>query len=742
MISKLIPMKHLKFLTLLVILGTSDCFAQQKTVDSLLSVIKTAKEDTNKVVSLNELSWEYLNLSASNKADSVSKIALKLSQNLDYKRGIARSYKNIGYAYEDKGNYMEALKSQLEFLRIESEIGERNGISAANNNIGNIYTHLGNYSEALKSYQSSLKIKLEINDKRGIANGYNNIGNIYFFQGNYPEALKNYLLGLKIRQESGDELGVAESHINIGSIYSTIGNYPDALKSYQISMEINNKFGKIQNVGLCYSSMGDLYRLQGKYSEAYTNATLGLHTFEQIGDKYNSASCLFTMGYIDFDRKNFNGAMQSFKSSLKIRKEIGDKEGIANCLLKLGQIAIKLNKVGDAQDNLLQAMRLSKEMGHKEHIKDCYFGLTALDSMKSNWKDAYNHHKQYTLYRDSLKNEEATKKIVQSQMQFEFDKKESLAKAEQDKKDALVKKEKEKQKIITYSVGVGFLLVLALAIFIFRGYRQKQKANILLEDKNKIIEEKNNDITDSINYALRIQNAMLPSKEEISKSLPQSFILFKPKAIVSGDFYFFQKNDQDVIIAAADCTGHGVPGALMSMIGSAKLNDAVSLTSDTSKILEHLNKGIKTSLRQSDSKESTRDGMDIALCLLDIQNRVVKYSGANRPIWVIRNGSGEIEEIKSTKRAIGGLTSENQGFESHEVQLNQGDTFYIFSDGYGDTFGGLYYKKLTSKKFSQILLEIQHLPMPEQEKHLDEFIEHWKAGTDQVDDILVIGVRV
>jgi serine phosphatase RsbU (regulator of sigma subunit) len=338
-------------------------------------------------------------------------------------------------------------------------------------------------------------------------------------------------------------------------------------------------------------------------------------------------------------------------------------------------------------------------------------------------------------------------------MQFEFDKKESLAKAEQDKKeslakaeqekkDAIVKKEKEKQKIITYSVSVGLILVLALAIFIFRGYRQKQKANLLLADKNKIIEEKNKDITDSINYALRIQHSMLPSKEEINTSLPQNFILFKPKAIVSGDFYFFHKNNNEVFIAAADCTGHGVPGALMGMVGSSKLNEAVSISTDTSEILRHLNKGIKTSLRQSEGIESTKDGMDIALCLLDIENRSIKFSGANRPMWIIRKDKNELEEIKGTKRAIGGFTHEHQEFESHNIQLYQGDTFYIFSDGYGDSFSGHDRKKLTIRKFAQILLDIQQLSMIEQEKHLDSFIENWRGGTDQVDDILVIGVRL
>lgn len=256
------------------------------------------------------------------------------------------------------------------------------------------------------------------------------------------------------------------------------------------------------------------------------------------------------------------------------------------------------------------------------------------------------------------------------------------------------------------------------------------------------LSEKNKDITDSINYARRIQQAKLPSRKEIQVELPNSFILFKPKDIVSGDFYYFHKNENSVFIASADCTGHGVPGAFMSIIGIEKLNDALKLSTDTSEILSHLNKGVKISLRQTDREESTRDGMDIAFCSVDKKTRVVKYAGANRPLWIIRNGQTELEEIKATKNAIGGLTEDDQHFETHEIILQKGDTFYIFTDGYADQFSGQNGKKLYTKKFKEILVNIQSKTMQEQETYLDNFIENWKAGKPQVDDILVIGVQL
>jgi PAS domain S-box-containing protein len=258
----------------------------------------------------------------------------------------------------------------------------------------------------------------------------------------------------------------------------------------------------------------------------------------------------------------------------------------------------------------------------------------------------------------------------------------------------------------------------------------------------KELESKNKALTDSINYAKLIQKAKLPGLDRIYSELPQCFILYKPKDIVSGDFYYFHKTGSTTFIAAADCTGHGVPGALMSMMAMEKLDKAFSLGTDISKILGHLNKAMKTALGQKGDGDSMRDGMDIALCSLNQETRSLRYAGAYRPLWIIPKKSTAINEIKATNKSIGGFTADNERFPSHEIQLKKGDSFYLFSDGYADSFSGETNKKMTTKRFKQVLLGIQHLSMSEQEKYLDEYMENWKAGSEQVDDILVIGVRV
>jgi len=263
-----------------------------------------------------------------------------------------------------------------------------------------------------------------------------------------------------------------------------------------------------------------------------------------------------------------------------------------------------------------------------------------------------------------------------------------------------------------------------------------------LEKSKNVIEDRNKEITDSIVYAKRIQQAKLPKNEDIFEALKDSFVLYKPKDIVSGDFYFFHKDNDSIFVAVADCTGHGVPGAFMSMICSEKLDEAISLSTDTSQILDYLNKGVKNSLQQSTNTDSTHDGMDIAICEIDFISKIIKYAGANRPFWMIRNGHKGIEEIKGTKKAIGGFTDYDQHFQSHFLPFEKGDTFYLTTDGFADQFGGAFGKKIMTTRLKNVLLEIQNLSMIEQKYYLNDFVNDWKLGIEQVDDILILGVRL
>jgi tetratricopeptide (TPR) repeat protein len=440
-------MKKIVFLFFPVMLNLfQHLTAQQNKIDSLLTLIKTDKEDTNKVKHLYIVCNEYRLHGEYDKGLPYGKKALTLAKNLDFKKGIANAYTNIGNIYTMQGNYPEALKMLFDALEKGEEIKDKNGISASFNNIGIIYLQQGNYPEALKNFFASLKIMEEINDKYGIADSYNNIGIIYMYQGNYPEALKNYFAGLKIKKEIGDKNGVADSYNNIGAIYEYQGNYPEALK----------------------------------------NAV----------------------------------------AALEIREEIKDKHGIAACFINLGSLYIKTHKTKEAETYLDKALQLSIEVGSKEWIRESYGSLAVLDSTMGNYKAAFEHHKLFILYRDSLNNEETKKKSLQASMQYEFDKKEIATKAEQDKLDAINAEEKKKQQIVIYAVAGLLVLVGVFAVFMFNRFRitQKQKAvieeqKVLVDKAYETLHEKNKEVMDSIHYAKRIQTALITSEKSIEKML-------------------------------------------------------------------------------------------------------------------------------------------------------------------------------------------------------------------------------
>jgi serine phosphatase RsbU (regulator of sigma subunit) len=268
---------------------------------------------------------------------------------------------------------------------------------------------------------------------------------------------------------------------------------------------------------------------------------------------------------------------------------------------------------------------------------------------------------------------------------------------------------------------------------------QKKKNEELLEK----LEIAHKSIQDSINYSKVIQNAMLSDTSVFDREFPESFGLFMPRDVLSGDFYWLKEEGNTFYIAAADCTGHGIPGALMSMIGIEKLNNMMLKDMTPSEILNKLNQSISKALSQSTQHDHSQDGMDLALCSVNKEKHILQFAGANRPLWIIRSGQKEIEEVKGTKKAIGGVNLNRcKDFENHEIQLYKGDTFYIFTDGFADQFGGEKGKKMTSKKFKKLLTEIQYIAMNHQEDYLISYIEDWKTEKEQVDDILIIGVRV
>lgn len=306
-----------------------------------------------------------------------------------------------------------------------------------------------------------------------------------------------------------------------------------------------------------------------------------------------------------------------------------------------------------------------------------------------------------------------------------------------------------------FYILIAVILFLSVYLFIFIRTRNLRNAKKALEEEvyqrtkeviqqKEIIEGKNKDITDSINYAQRIQRAIFPSGSGFKRSFPQSFIFYKPKDIVSGDFYWMERFGDEVFVAVVDCTGHGVPGAFMSIVGNNLLNQAVNELgiSKPSLILNSMNKGLAR-LVKHEGELDINDGMDMALCAVNMKSGRLSFAGANNPVWIIRHNSDSVEEIRGDKKPIGSYEqSEASLFTNHEITLEKGDVFYLFSDGYADQFGGEQGKKMKKSALKQLLLSIKDHSMDEQGKAIEEHFFNWQGSYEQVDDVLIIGIRI
>ena len=331
----------------------------------------------------------------------------------------------------------------------------------------------------------------------------------------------------------------------------------------------------------------------------------------------------------------------------------------------------------------------------------------------------------------------------------------------------LLTHQRRNQKYINILAAVASVLIILLAVGLYRRYIFVKLTNVkistqrdeiesqrdeveaqrdLLEAHRDLVVVQKNEIIESINYAQRIQSAMLPPESYFSELLKDYFILYKPRDIVSGDFYWIKQVKQYIVLVVADCTGHGVPGAFMSMLGVSNLNEIVQRREITQAnlVLNELRKQIKYALRQHGERDDPKDGIDMALCVLDLESMKMQYAGANIPFYLIKDVKGrpELREIKADRMPLGYYQSEDVSFVNHDIQLDKGDSFYMFSDGFIDQKGGEEGKKFLSKNFKNLLLENHDRAMHDQKGILEKTLSDWMGDNSQIDDILVVGVRV
>ncbi len=635
-------------------------------------------------------------------------------------------------------------------------------LAVAFNNMAFLANQLGKVEVALSNYEKALEINKEENDKKGIAGSLNNIGYVYSNQGNIPLALDYYLKGLKIQEEIKDNEGMALTLNNIGAVYKSQRDFEKALDYYSRSLKLKQEMGDKQGVAISLNNIGLLYKIQAGITETtnppeskaliktalnYYDKSLKIR--EEIGDKKGIANVYNNIGVIYENDGDLGKALDYYLKGLTIREIINDKEGITLSYNSLGAVYLKQQNYGQAENYGLKALKLAQELGYPQDIGYAAQSLYEFYKVRNDGMKALSYFELYTVMKDSINNTETQKAGVQKEMEYEFDKKDALAKADQDKKDLLVIEETHRQTLIRNSFIGGFVLVCILGLVVFRSYKQKQKANRELEEKNMLIEEQKNmveekhkEITDSINYAERIQRSFLATKELLDENLGEYFVFFQPKDVVSGDFYWAikLKNNQFGLVTA-DSTGHGVPGAIMSILNISSLEKAVEIgLYEPAEILNHTRIKIIERLKKDGSEQGGKDGMDCSLISFDFKSKQLTYAAANNPIWIVRGET--ILEFAPDKMPVGKHDRDTVSFTQHTIQLKKGDMVYALTDGMPDQFGGLKGKKYMYKQLKDLLISVAQLPMPKQKEMIAASLDNWKGNLEQIDDITLIGVRV
>lgn len=761
--------------------------------------IKTEINDQKGVASvINKIGNLYFEDNKIDKAITYFEQTLELEKKSSDKVNIAASFNNIGIAWFKKGDYTKAKDYFQKALDIYKEINDKKGISSSLNNLANIYYNQKDYTKSLENYESSLKLKTEIKDDRGLAILKHNIGNIYKEKKIYQKAKQYYEESSELARRVNFTDVMAKNMLALSQLYSSINDYKNAFENFKFFvdakhlLENEDKENQLSELQEKYSQEKEIHRLMRKISkqdilvkmtsernkQALLIRDLELGKKEELVKK-QTIFIIFTvivlLIIIIFSFLLFRQFKKLKKGNRLLRLQ---KDEIENKKKLLEEVNLKLEEV-NVQLEKLSIVASETDNGVVIMDKDCNFewvnegftrlyGFTLQSLIEMRGKNLISasanpnvriavmsclKQKISVRYETNYPDVYGKKIWTQTTLTPIIDNQGNIIKLVAIDSD-ITKIKNIEEEVIRHRDEIELQ----------RDQITKQR-DYVMKQRDEISHQKE-EITEGIIYAQHIQTAILPPDEYIKQRLPQYFIIYQPRDIVSGDFYWVRRIDQYVVFTAADCTGHGVPAALMSMMGSALLNEILNnYVKDESRIpkpgniLEELRDQIIKSLHQTSKIDSANDGMDMSLCIFNTETLVLQYAGANSPLYIVPAGltltgrefpASAISfnenlpgiEIKADKMPISIHHFGCKPFTDHEVQLAAGDTIYLFSDGYIDQFGGPKYVKFRAKRFQEILIQINGDPMDIQKKILEDTIQKWRGNMEQIDDILVFGVRI
>lgn len=728
-----------------------------------LSTYSSEDEGVQKVQKLIELSEE-TRAKDPQKAVEYGLMAIRISEEIDKSELRQKAEFSTGFAHYIQNDFKKALFHLNNALKISRLIQNKEGEAASLNRIGNTFQLMGEYRKALDYYSMAMTINKELKDDQEIARTLTNLGSVYRLYGNYELAINQHLKALEIYEGLKNNEGIAWSALNIARLFKMMKNYPKSLdyvnQSLEIYQNIEEDLDLSTGVTLCLKEFASIYYAMGNLNFAVVYGERVLERNRKTNNMLGIANSLSTLGKIYFDVNNYDKSEKYLMQAKNLKDSLHDNTETASILRYLGKIYLNRGNTLAAKNYFNNSLDFARNQNLKQEIKEAYLDLSMLYEKTRNSEGALKYYKRYTALKDSLDNQ----KINELALQYEFDKEQRKREFEEMQKDIRQQAKLQREKIFKWAFASGFVLMLLLAFVIFRSYQRKKKTNILLtRQKNEIAEQKdeieaqrdfvtkqrdqiahqNTIITDSIEYARRIQSALFPQKKFLDNVLGEYFIYMKPKNIVSGDFYWVAEKGNKLIITVSDCTGHGVPGAFMSMLGIAFLNEIVNKSKvlAAGKILDQLRENIIDSLHQEYGVKGSKDGMDMALCIIDKKTLEMQFAGAYNSVFVIRGN--EFNEIKADKMPIGiHAVKVDKPFSNQEFKLEKQDMLYLFSDGYADQFGGEKGLKFKQNTFKELLSDIATLPVQDQQHKIESKMIEWQGDHSQLDDMMIMGIRI
>jgi tetratricopeptide (TPR) repeat protein len=716
-------------------------FAQSKKVDSMIACLKNEGQDTNRVRTLNLLS-DNIKSTDAKKANEYSLEAMTLARKIGYLKGILYASQVQGFILQAQGKTKESIELYKKTLAECEKSDVKRSLAAVSTRLGFSYIANGENSEALLQFKHSIAIADSIKSYDFVSDAYRGMGMVYASLGEHALATQSFISAIENAEKAGNSDQQGYAYITLGNSQQNQKDYDNALISFTKALKLLEETKDGYGIAGCYISIGNIYMFKNDFENAIKNYEQCIQMRKEMNDEAGVAMAEEDIGSILNLQNKPELALKYIEHGLDVFRRLNNQQGIAGALDFLGNSYTEMGKYQEAETAYLEALSIARTNHLNDWIKDAYSGLSKVYFLSEKYKDAYLF-KDSTRYIDSIIiGEEHAEQSKEMEAKFENRKKEdeiahlNVVNAEKDQVER-----KQKQIIIAVSAGLG--IVLLLAFFLVRINAERRKANLLLGEQNKIIAEKNKDITDSINYASRIQKSVMPDEKILMQNIDDYFIFNRPRDIVSGDFFWLAQKGDRTYIAVADCTGHGVPGALVSVIGINMLNKIIEREGipSPSEMLEQLHLLVISALNKDTTARDTNDGMDVGLLCIDKKSRKAYFSSGGRPLYY--SNKNNLQIIKSGRYSIAGEKKVgDEPFSEVEIPIDGPTSFYLFSDGYADQFGEASGKKYLSKRFQDLLSGISSLSMKEQGKKVENEFENWKGKLEQVDDVLVIGINV